>query len=132
MQKVLFLMSIILPGILTFLHFTYSEWGAFAFSLVDNDETNNADLQFDRLMELLHGDFIAFASDDEPVTVPNVNMFAPPEGNRNYFIIGVESAPTQECIDFILSYTGIPRGRAYIGEAYFVKEYEMVCLRDIH
>ncbi|MCL1842374.1 MAG: hypothetical protein FWF79_01025 [Defluviitaleaceae bacterium] len=99
----------------------------------DDYKADIADLQFDRLMELLHGDFIApFALDDEPITVPNVNMFAPPEGNRNYFIIGVESAPTQECIDFILSYTGIPRGRAYIGEAYFVDEYEMVCLRDIH
>ena len=43
----------------------------------------------------------------------------PPEGDRDYFLIGTDDVATDECIDFILSYTGIPRELAYIGRGFF-------------
>ena len=73
-----------------------------------------------RLQELFDGNFVVpFGRDGEPINVPNVNFIVFPEGDREYFLIGVEDIPTQECIDFILAYTGIPRELADIGKAYF-------------
>jgi len=73
--------------------------------------------QIERLRELLYGEVVkAFNSDGEPINIPRVNFIIPPEGDRDYFRIGVfgMGEPTSECVDFILSHTGIPRERASI------------------
>jgi len=81
--------------------------------------TPEAETQRERLRELMHGTAVVPFSLDEDFIVPRVNMIAAPEGDRSYFLIGVESEPTQECIEFILYYTGIPRENAYIGKSWF-------------
>jgi hypothetical protein len=72
-----------------------------------------------RLMELFYGNVILPFHEGEDVNVPAVNFIMPPEGDRDYFIIGVTEVPSQECIEFILSYTGIPQELAYIAQAIF-------------
>ena len=80
-------------------------------------------VQHERLMELMNGDFvIPLDSKGEPVSVPSVNFVMPPEGSRDYFLIGVVDEPTQECIDFILFYTGIPKELAYIAQATLTRQ----------
>jgi len=80
-------------------------------------DPNLVDNQIERLLELLHGDVIVpFAFSDEDFNVPRVNLIIPPEGDRQYFLVGVVGEPSRECIDFILSYAGIPRELAYIAE----------------
>jgi len=85
----------------------------------DVDEPNAHDIiceetQLERLDEIFRGEVIeAFSSDGKPVHIPSVNFILPP-GYFDYFYIGVDDVPTPECIDFILSYTGIPRERAHI------------------
>ena len=89
-----------------------------------NDSTADCiDSQFELLTELLVGRFVmSFSDDGERVNAPRLNMIAPPEGGRRYFIIGMEDEETEECIDFVLYYTGIPRERASIGKAYYFCE----------
>ncbi|MCL2224820.1 MAG: hypothetical protein FWB96_07630 [Defluviitaleaceae bacterium] len=79
---------------------------------------NCIESQRERLRELLKGEVIVpFSSGGETVNIPRVNFIVPPEGDRCYFIIGVEETPTPECIEFILHYTGIPYELAYIAKA---------------
>jgi hypothetical protein len=79
--------------------------------------------QFDRLVELLYGNLIIpFGSDINPGDAPRVNFILPPEGDREYFLIGVEEYATPECIDFILEYTGIPWELALIGQATMTRQ----------
>ncbi|MCL1884280.1 MAG: hypothetical protein FWF81_11100 [Defluviitaleaceae bacterium] len=73
-------------------------------------DVNCTKVQTKRLYELFNGNFIVpFTDDGEPVNVPHVNMFATPEGDMDYFLIGLADEVTEEHINFILSYTGIPR-----------------------
>jgi len=83
-------------------------------------EANCTGRQFERLLELAEGTFIVpFTLDGEPINVPSINLIMPPSEFRDYFIIGLDDEETQECIDFILSYTGIPRERAHIEQGWF-------------
>jgi hypothetical protein len=75
-------------------------------------ETDCEKAQLERLMELYRGDITtAFNSDGEPVSVPKIEHVIPYSG---ILIIVLADTPTSECIDFILSYTGISEERALI------------------
>ena len=85
----------------------------------DTREVNCVNNQIERLRDLLHGRVVVpFDAENVPANIPRVTILIPPEGPRQYFLIGVEVEPTQECVDFILYYTGIPRELAYIGIGY--------------
>ena len=90
--------------------------------------TDCVDTQLERLRNLLHGnlreDFvIPVTADGELAKIPRVNFIIPPEGNRTYFLIGLEEEPSQACIDFVLKYTGILRENAYIAKAVLRRGY---------
>ncbi|MCL2400061.1 MAG: hypothetical protein FWC91_10030 [Defluviitaleaceae bacterium] len=88
------------------------------------DKLLDVEMQHERLLELISGNFIVpFDFDGELDIIPSVNLIVPPEGTREYFVIGVEGTLTQECIDFILFYTGIPEELANISEAYLERQY---------
>lgn len=91
------------------------------FDEIIENEIDCTEIQFELLKELLGGDFIV-PFDSELSVIPRVNFILPPEGDRSYFLIGVSDIPSPECIDFILSYTGIPRENAYIAQAKLVRE----------
>ena len=80
----------------------------------DDDVINCLERQMERLKDLIDGTVIMpFGSD---ITPPSVNIVLPPEGDREYFIIGTDGPATQECINFILSYTGISHENAFIAQ----------------
>ena len=87
-------------------------------------EINCVESQFERLRELLRGDIVASFPYDN---IPIVNFIAPPEEHREYFIIGVMYEPTQECIDFILAYTGIAKENARISQATLERQVLPYC-----
>ena len=82
-------------------------------------EINCVRCQLMRLQELCNGDITeSFNTNGEPINIPKVNFIVRPEGDRDYFLIGVENEPTPKCIDFILAHTGIPQERAHIARTY--------------
>ena len=98
----------------------------------ESNEENCVSTQYGLLLQLFYGNFIVpFNADGEPVNVPSVNFIIPPEGDRNYFVIGVEGELTDEYADFILSYTGIPREFAYIGQATFNRLVLELCNDEV-
>jgi len=81
-------------------------------------EENTEERQLERLHELMNGNFIIpFGS--EPTSVPSINAVAPIDNGGYRFFIGLDYYPTQECIDFILYYTGIPRSAAHITQGWW-------------
>jgi len=83
-----------------------------------NYDASCTERQFERLMELMQENVATpFSDDGAAINVPRVNFILPPEGGRNYFLIGVVDEPTAECIEFILAYTGIPRSQVQISKA---------------
>jgi len=85
----------------------------FAVSAFASTLTPEVEVQRERLRELMQGTAIA-PSGIESTNVPSINAIKPPDGDRNYFFIGLDSEPTQGCIEFILSFTGIPSELAII------------------
>jgi len=78
--------------------------------------TPEVERQFGLLQELMDETTVESFTARGGFDAPRVNFIIPPEGDREYFMIGVVNEPTPECIEFILAYTGIPRERAYIGK----------------
>ena len=86
-----------------------------ALHVLENESYDCTRVQLERLNHLLYElPFTPLNSYGETIAVPLVNVIIPPEGSRDYFIIGVTYEPTPECISFILEYTGIPAELAYI------------------
>lgn len=107
---------------------SYGNDGVLPYNYFDTENTygqdtittataTNQNEQMARLLELKQGNVIG-------VNVPRVNAIMPPTGDINYFLIGLVDEPTQECIEFILAFTGIPRELAYIGKGSFYYETE--------
>ena len=89
---------------------------AFAVSALASPLSHEVQGQVDRLRELMDETVVESISGRTSFNVPQVNIIIPPEGDRDYFLIGVVDEPTPECIEFILAYTGIPSELAYIGK----------------
>jgi len=99
---------------------------------IDYDEV---EAQHELLLDLLFGRAVipqAFSDDD--FEIPVVNIIIPiweHSGDPLHFLIGVESEPTQACIDFILAFTGIPAQYAYIGLGRFEREVLVTYVGDL-
>jgi len=94
----------------------------FAVSAFASTLTPEVEMQRERLRELMQVTAIV-PSGMERSNVPSINAIKPPEGDRNYFFIGLDSEPTQGCIDFILSFTGIPSELAIIERGEFTLNF---------
>lgn len=95
------------------------------------ETTNCTETQFALLQELMRGGGIMpFSFDGEYVDAPRINLIVPPEGNRNYFLIGVESEPTERCIEIILAYAGIPSSLAVVAKAVGTREFNPYAFID--
>jgi len=85
------------------------------------NDVNCVSCQYERLRQLLFDEVTeTFNSNGEPVNIPRVSKADPPV-SRDYFHVELTYEPTQECIDFILSYTGIPQNRINIVQAYYAR-----------
>ena len=91
---------------------------AFAVSALASPLSPEVEMQRERLRGLMQGTAVV-PFDLEGFNVPSINAIMPPEGDRDYFFIGLDSEPTKECIEFILSFTGIPSELAYIERGEF-------------
>ena len=54
------------------------------------------------------------ANDDSTNSIPNIVLIAAPQTEDSTFLIAIDEKPTQETIDFILNFTGIPAEKAEI------------------
>jgi len=86
-------------------------------------DVNCVNCQYERLRQLRFWEVTeAFNSNGEPIYIPIVTN-ADYLVSRDYFLVELMHEPTQDCIDFILSHTGIPQERANIVQTDHTRSY---------